>query len=34
MGPARIRAVTQLDVDAPMIDRAIAAVTEVMRNTR
>jgi threonine aldolase len=34
MGPARIRAVTHLDVDAPMIDRASAAVTEVMRNTR
>jgi len=34
MGPARIRAVTHLDVDAAMIERAIAAVAEVMRTAR
>ena len=31
MGATRIRAVTHLDVDAPMIERAIGAVSELMR---
>ena len=34
MGPARIRAVTHLDVDTAMIERAIGAVAEVMRAAR
>ena len=33
MGPARVRAVTHLDIDAAMIERAIVAVAEVMRVT-
>jgi threonine aldolase len=32
MGATRVRAVTHLDVDAPMIERAIAAVTELVRS--
>jgi threonine aldolase len=31
MGPTRVRAVTHLDIDAAMIDRAIAAVDDAMR---
>lgn len=34
MGPARIRAVTHLDIDAAMVERAIDAVAEVMRAAR
>jgi hypothetical protein len=31
MGARRVRAVTHLDVDAAMIDRALGAVAEAMR---
>lgn len=34
MGPARIRAVTHLDIDAAMVERALVAVAEVMRSVR